>query len=63
MPGQQPRRESPRRGRAARPTSTSSPPAGTPAEALVEFADTVTEMRKVRHAYGRGVGAPRGIEF
>ncbi len=30
--------------------------------ALVEVADTVTEMRKVRHAYDRGVGARRGID-
>jgi cob(I)alamin adenosyltransferase len=33
-----------------------------PAE-LVEVADTVTEMRKVRHAYDRGVGARRGIDY
>ncbi len=32
-------------------------------EALVEVADTVTEMRKVRHAYDRGVPARRGIDF
>jgi len=32
-------------------------------EALVEAADTVTEMRKVRHAFDRGVGARRGIDF
>ena len=32
-----------------------------PAE-LVEVADTVTEMRKVRHAFDRGVPARRGIE-
>jgi hypothetical protein len=63
MPGQQPPREPPRRGRAAHPTSTSSPPAGTPPKHLVELAHTVTEMRKVCHAYGRGVGARRGIEF
>lgn len=30
---------------------------------LVEAADTVTEMRKVRHAYDRGVRAKRGIDF
>jgi cob(I)alamin adenosyltransferase len=30
---------------------------------LVEVADTVTEMRKVRHAYDRGVGARRGIDY
>jgi cob(I)alamin adenosyltransferase len=33
-----------------------------PAE-LVEVADTVTEMRKVRHAYDAGVRAKRGIDF
>jgi ATP:corrinoid adenosyltransferase len=26
-------------------------------------ADTVTEMRKLRHAYDRGVGARRGIDY
>jgi cob(I)alamin adenosyltransferase len=30
---------------------------------LVEAADTVTEMRKVRHAYDRGVRARRGIDY
>ncbi|MGH2676632.1 MAG: cob(I)yrinic acid a,c-diamide adenosyltransferase, partial [Actinomycetota bacterium] len=30
---------------------------------LVEVADTVTEMRKVRHAYDRGVRARRGIDY
>jgi cob(I)alamin adenosyltransferase len=33
-----------------------------PAE-LVEVADTVTEMRKLRHAYDSGVTARRGIDF
>jgi cob(I)alamin adenosyltransferase len=33
-----------------------------PAE-LVELADTVTEMIKVKHAYDRGVRARRGIDF
>jgi cob(I)alamin adenosyltransferase len=33
-----------------------------PAE-LLEVADTVTEMRKVRHAYDQGVRAKRGIDF
>ena len=33
-----------------------------PAE-LVEVADTVTEMRKVKHAYDRGVMARRGIDY
>ena len=31
--------------------------------ALVELADTVTEMVKIKHAYDRGVGARRGIDF
>jgi cob(I)alamin adenosyltransferase len=30
---------------------------------LVEVADTVTEMVKVRHAYDRGIKARRGIDF
>jgi cob(I)alamin adenosyltransferase len=32
-------------------------------EALVEVADTVTEMVKVRHAYDRGIRARRGIDY
>jgi cob(I)alamin adenosyltransferase len=30
---------------------------------LIEVADTVTEMRKVKHAYEKGVSAMKGIEF
>jgi cob(I)alamin adenosyltransferase len=30
---------------------------------LVEVADTVTEMRKQKHAFDRGVRAIRGIDF
>ena len=30
---------------------------------LIEIADTVTEMRKVKHVYDRGVGAKKGIEY
>jgi cob(I)alamin adenosyltransferase len=32
-------------------------------EALCEVADTVTEMVSAKHAFDRGVGAMRGIEF
>jgi cob(I)alamin adenosyltransferase len=32
-------------------------------EALIALADTVTEMRNVRHAYDRGIKARRGIDF
>jgi cob(I)alamin adenosyltransferase len=30
---------------------------------LIEIADTVTEMRKVKHAYDRGIKARRGLDF
>jgi cob(I)alamin adenosyltransferase len=32
-------------------------------EAIVAIADTVTEMRKVKHAFDRGVSARRGIDY
>lgn len=34
-----------------------------PSQALLDAADYVTEMRKVKHPYDRGVAARKGIEF
>ena len=47
------------------PTTTSEPGAdrGDTPERLVEVADTVTEMKKVKHAFDRGVMARRGIDY
>jgi cob(I)alamin adenosyltransferase len=33
-----------------------------PAE-IIEIADTVTEMRKIKHAYDRGITGRKGIEY
>ena len=34
-----------------------------PSAALLELADYITEMRKLRHPFDRGIGARKGIEF
>ncbi|HET7720210.1 MAG TPA: cob(I)yrinic acid a,c-diamide adenosyltransferase, partial [Acidimicrobiales bacterium] len=47
-----------------RPPSVSVVVTGrTAADELVAVADTVTEMRKVKHAYDQGIKAKKGIEY
>jgi len=49
---------------AARPVSVNVIATGRDAPpALIELADTVTEMRNLKHAFDRGVRAIRGIDF
>ena len=49
---------------AARPVSVNVIATGRDApQALIDLADTVTEMRNQKHAYDRGVRAIRGIDF
>jgi cob(I)alamin adenosyltransferase len=30
---------------------------------IIEIADTVTEMKKIKHAYDKGIGAVKGLDF
>jgi cob(I)alamin adenosyltransferase len=32
-------------------------------QALIDVADTVTEMRRIKHAFERGIKAEQGVEF
>ncbi|MDQ3176764.1 MAG: cob(I)yrinic acid a,c-diamide adenosyltransferase [Actinomycetota bacterium] len=49
---------------ADRPTNVNIVVTGRDApQALVDIADTVTEMRPIKHAYDRGIRAMRGIDY
>ena len=48
----------------ARPAAVSVFMTGRDAPAsITDIADTVTEMRNVRHAYERGIAAKKGIDY
>ena len=34
-----------------------------PSPALMELADYITEMRKLRHPFDRGIAARKGVEY
>ncbi|MBQ3380027.1 MAG: cob(I)yrinic acid a,c-diamide adenosyltransferase [Clostridia bacterium] len=34
-----------------------------PSDALIDLSDYVTEMKKIKHPYDRGIAARRGVEF
>lgn len=34
-----------------------------PSQELIDMADYVTEMKKIKHPFDRGIGARRGVEF
>jgi cob(I)alamin adenosyltransferase len=49
---------------AGRPSTVSVIVTGRDApQAIVDIADTVTEMRKVKHAYDQGIAAKRGVDY
>ena len=52
-----------RRSATARATVTSIITGRDAPAALVDIADTVTEMNEVKHAYRRGIRAKRGIDY
>jgi cob(I)alamin adenosyltransferase len=49
---------------AGRPTRTNVIVTGRDCpQAIIDIADTVTEMRKIKHAYDKGIVAKKGIEY